>query len=248
MKVRFKSVAILGLLGVGSFAAVAVAQAIYGQYSSTAPVVADGGSSILQMDVGGNTKTTPTAPVLTTHPNYVAGTRAPLSVDVSGGLRVSVQGRVNNEGEGPISALQGFATEPFLIDTGHFTLETTSIQAVAQGNIATGTNFVIARTPKVFKPLAAVAVGSEVTIWTPAAGTKFRLMGFCISQGTAAGNIALKDNTAGTTVFIIPKNTADAAFCHSFGNGILSAAVNNVLTATGIATETLSGTVYGTEE
>lgn len=106
-----------------------------------------------------------------------------------------------------------------------------------------------ARTPVIYKQLSAVAVGSEITIWTPAAGKKFRLMGYTFTQGVATGAIALKDNTAGTTIFTVPQNTLGAAFnSPNMGNGILSAAANNVLTATGVATETLTGTVYGTEE
>ncbi len=34
----------------------------------------------------------------------------------------------------------------------------------------------------------------------------------------------------------------------SLGNGILSGAANNVLTATGASTETITGVVFGTEE
>lgn len=106
------------------------------------------------------------------------------------------------------------------------------------------------RTPNVFKPLNAVAIGTEATIWTPAASTKkFRLMGFLLSVGTAAGNVVLKDNTAGTTILVLPKAALDTPFASpAMRNGILSAAANNVLTATGVATATLSGFVFGVEE
>lgn len=106
-----------------------------------------------------------------------------------------------------------------------------------------------ARTPTIVKLLAGVAVGSEATIWTPAAGKKFRLMGFQLAQGTATGAVILKDNTAGTSIYEIPQATVGVPISSPpLGNGILSAAANNVLTATGVATETLTGVVYGTEE
>jgi len=106
------------------------------------------------------------------------------------------------------------------------------------------------RVPVVFKTLNAVAIGSEATIWTPAGGKKFRVMGGIVSVGVAAGNVLLKDNTAGTTIFIIPKAPLDTPIVlpANIANGILSAAANNVLTATGVATATLSGTIFGTEE
>ncbi len=104
------------------------------------------------------------------------------------------------------------------------------------------------RTPNIWIPLNAVSINGEVTIWTPAAGKKFRLMGYNLVSGTVAGNVVIKDNTAGTTKLILPFSAAGQDLYDSFGNGILSAAANNVLTATGIATQTLSGYLYGTEE
>lgn len=106
----------------------------------------------------------------------------------------------------------------------------------------------VARTPVVYKTVSATVITSETTVWTPASGKRFRLMGFCITQGVAAGAITLKDNTAGTTILIIPQNTLAQALCQPLGNGLLSAAANNVLTATGASTETITGYFYGTEE
>lgn len=105
------------------------------------------------------------------------------------------------------------------------------------------------RTPVVFKILNAVVITSETTIWTPTAGKKFRLMGYVLTQGVATGAVILKDNTAGATIYIIPPNTIGVVIPQAnLGNGILSAAANNVLTATGASTETLTGVVFGTEE
>lgn len=103
--------------------------------------------------------------------------------------------------------------------------------------------------PAVFKTVAAVVITSETTVWTPAAGKKFRLLGYVITQGVATGDITLKDNTAGAIILVIPRNTVGlVSLSPPMGNGILSAAANNVLTATGASTETISGFFYGTEE
>lgn len=105
------------------------------------------------------------------------------------------------------------------------------------------------RSPGKFITLNAVSVAAETTIWTPAAGRRFRLMGYVLEVGTIGGNVLLKDNTAGATVLIIPFGAANGVIqSPPMGNGILSAAVNNVLTATGVATQTLSGYVFGCEE
>lgn len=100
----------------------------------------------------------------------------------------------------------------------------------------------------VFKNLSAVVITSETTIWTPASGKKFRLMGLVLAQGVLTGAITLKDNTAGSTILIIPPTTVGVSFQIILGNGILSATADFVLTATGSTGETLTGFVYGREE
>jgi hypothetical protein len=105
------------------------------------------------------------------------------------------------------------------------------------------------RNPNVFKSPSAVVITSETTIWTPGAGKKFRLMGGVITQGVVTGAITFKDNTAGATIIIIPPNTIGVAIAFALGgNGFLSAAANNVLTATGASTETVTGFLFGCEE
>lgn len=133
------------------------------------------------------------------------------------------------------------------------TLKFTGIHVIDSGSNAVpafdGTTVSRARTPNVFINLNAVSVAAETTIWTPVSGRKFRLMGFVLTSGTVGGNVTLKDNTAGTTILTIPFGAAGATIVSpGMGNGILSAAANNVLTATGAATQTLSGFVFGTEE
>ena len=123
------------------------------------------------------------------------------------------------------------------------------LRALGMGMVYNGATWDRVRTPNVFKPLNAVAIGTEAMIWTPTAGKKFRLMGFVLSVGTAAGNVVIKDNTAGTTILVLPKAVLDTPFISPpMGNGILSGTINFLLTATGVATATLSGFVFGTEE
>lgn len=110
-----------------------------------------------------------------------------------------------------------------------------------------GTTWNPQRTPNVFKPLALGAGTTETTIWTPAAGKKFRLMGFLLTCG-AASTLAFKDNTAGATIFAARGATDTPISPSGMGNGILSAAANNVLTVTRGTSCTLDGVVWGTEE
>lgn len=121
-------------------------------------------------------------------------------------------------------------------------------EIAAYNAIFNGASWDRARTPNVFKSLNALSIAAEATIWTPSAGKKFRLMGYCLETGTVGGNVLLKDNTAGSTILVVPFGAASAVIQDQFGNGIVSAAANNVLTATGTATQTLSGYVYGVEE
>ena len=102
--------------------------------------------------------------------------------------------------------------------------------------------------PSIFKVVNNIVVTAETPIWTPAAGKKFRLMGVMLTGGVVAGNVVLKDNTAGATIFLLPFGAAGATVVTALGNGILSASPNNLLTATGAATQTVSGMVWGTEE
>lgn len=105
------------------------------------------------------------------------------------------------------------------------------------------------RTPNKFIPISAISVATETTIWTPAAGKKFRLMGYQLTSGTVGGNVTLKDNTAGATIGILPFGAAAQPLTSPvLINGYLSLATNNVLTATGTATQTISGFLFGCEE
>lgn len=105
------------------------------------------------------------------------------------------------------------------------------------------------RSPNVFKTVALGAGTTETTIWTPASGKKFRLLGFILTPG-AATSLTFKDNTAGTTIFVT-RGTTDTPIivpAGALGNGILSGAVDRVLTVTRGTSATLDGVVWGTEE
>lgn len=103
------------------------------------------------------------------------------------------------------------------------------------------------RVPNVFKDLATVTITTIVTVWTPTSGKKFRLMGGCISV-SAAMSVLFEDNSGGNTVLRTPKLLADTPYNFDEGNGILSAAANNALKATGSAAGAITGHIYGVEE
>lgn len=113
-----------------------------------------------------------------------------------------------------------------------------------------GASFDRVRTANTFKIVAAVAItaGTGATIWTPAAGKKFRVLGYTFSA-SAAASLILCDNVVGTPVFRGPLLAAAGIDNqYNIGNGILSAAANNVLKLDVSANATVTGTVWGTEE
>lgn len=122
---------------------------------------------------------------------------------------------------------------------------TTKIEALL--GVFNGATWDRLRTANVFTTVALNAGTSETTIWTPASGKKFRLLGFLLTCG-AASTLTFKDNTAGTTIFVT-RGTTDAPInTGPMGNGILSASADNVLTVTRGTSCTLSGTLFGCEE
>jgi hypothetical protein len=102
------------------------------------------------------------------------------------------------------------------------------------------------RAANVFKTVALGSGTAETTIWTPAASTRFRLMGLVLTA-SAITTLTFKDNTGGTTIFVV-RLGIDVPITINLGNGIPSAAINNVLTVTRGTAATLDGTVWGTEE
>lgn len=141
-----------------------------------------------------------------------------------------------------------------------------SASYVATGPPQTAANLVVLRTPNIFKTVAATAAGNTA-LWTPTTGKKFRLMRFMIqltedAKQAVAGNITVtfQDNTTGINFAVdvwVPassgSNVGDAYHTDwiDFGNGILSAAANNVLNVNLSAALTAGNVrvnVCGTEE
>lgn len=105
------------------------------------------------------------------------------------------------------------------------------------------------RVANIFKTVQNVAItpGTPVTVWTPAAGKKFRLLGFDLNYTTATSAILFKDS--GTEI----ARTGGGGPNHAttppgWGNGILSASANNPLQLDVLTGTTINGTVFGTEE
>lgn len=96
------------------------------------------------------------------------------------------------------------------------------------------------------KMLTALDVSAEQPIWTPVAGKRFRVTGIMLTGGVAAGNVVLRDGTAGTIIATLPFGTIGATIITPLG--LFSGAADRVLTAQGIATQTLSGMLFGFEE
>jgi hypothetical protein len=103
------------------------------------------------------------------------------------------------------------------------------------------------RTPKVFKDVSAVTITGITTVWTPAGGKKFRLMGGSLSSTTAI-SILFEDNAGGNFILRTPKLLVDTPYTFSLGNGILSGVADRVLKATGSGAGVITGFLYGTEE
>jgi hypothetical protein len=139
-----------------------------------------------------------------------------------------------------------------IVDSGAITatLSAETTKVIGTVNISAGQTVTVSSMPKIpttFKTLKAVSITAIATVWTPAAGKKFRLMGGCISV-SAAASVLFEDNSAGTDVYQSPLLLAATPYNFDLGDGVLSAAINNVLKATASAAATISGTLYGIEE
>lgn len=114
-----------------------------------------------------------------------------------------------------------------------------------------GATFDRQRVGKVYKHIEYLnlADNTGTTVWTPATGKKFRLMGVSVSS-SAAGRLALRDNSSGTDYIArFLYNAADTK-TFDFGNGYVSLAANNVLEIRNNSGTAVSiwVTAWGTEE
>lgn len=126
--------------------------------------------------------------------------------------------------------------------------------ALLNGNLVWGgsaSGWVAPRAPTVFKEIKNVSVtsGTPISIWTPAAGKKFHILGYTLSN-SVAGEILLEDTTGGANEFWrTPALLAGAPF--SFGplnRGYISLAVNNQLFLDVTSSGSVNGIVFGVEE
>jgi len=121
---------------------------------------------------------------------------------------------------------------------------------ITTSSVGSGGAFTVLRVADVFKDIPATAIvvnaAAGVSIWTPAAGKKFRLLGGIFSL-VAAGLLILGDGIGGVELLRVALAAGISIVLPAMGNGILSAAANNALSAYGTATN-LNGVVFGTEE
>lgn len=121
------------------------------------------------------------------------------------------------------------------------TMAPTSMMAFA------GASFDRVRVGKIYKYIEYLNLptATSATIWTPAAGKKFRLMGVMVTT-SATVHLHLRD---ATTIFHTTRTLGDG-IAFDFGNGYLSAAANNVLEIRNDSGTTTNVwvTAWGTEE
>lgn len=154
------------------------------------------------------------------------------------------------------ASINGYADGGSILGNWYNGSGSTNVPVVAVGlatSVATSggtlTQLSAMRTPNVFKVLASVAVtaGTPVSVWTPAAGKKFRIMGWSLSL-SVAGKILIQDAT-GTTVLQTPLQAAGVGLASpNIGNGYLSALANNHVFVDVSANGNVDGIIYGTEE
>ena len=131
----------------------------------------------------------------------------------------------------------------------------TQIAALLAGtltaNIGTMPSITVTGLPlqaNVFKFITTLDISSEATIWTPASGKKFRLMGGILTVTGAAGNVVFKDGNSGSTILTLPNSLVGTPIPLNMGDGILSTTANNNLRGSGGSLQLLNGTVFGREE
>lgn len=114
-----------------------------------------------------------------------------------------------------------------------------------------GASFDRVRIGRVYKYIEYLnlANATATTVWTPAAGKKFRLMGVMIGLGATNGLVHLRDG-AGGSAFFTARDANAASIQFSFGNGYLSGLADRVLEVYNATGSTINVWVHawGTEE
>lgn len=124
------------------------------------------------------------------------------------------------------------------------------VAAIANWLFAGANGWRKARVADTYKNVAAqaIAAGTPVTIWTPAAGRRFRLMGFCLST-TVAGAIIFKYGAGNTEFLRTPLLVASTPFAMPLmGEGRMPGVADEVLKLDLTVTGNVSGFIFGMEE
>jgi hypothetical protein len=152
----------------------------------------------------------------------------------------------------PIDLSGVLAGSSFAVATASDTLANpTTGEVLAFGMAWDGALWRRVRTASVFRQFAATAIvaGTGLVVWTPAAGKRFRLMGWLLSTNTVA-DLILCDNAVGAPFARTGPQQINTGVASppNMGNGFLSAAANNVLRLDVSVAATVGGMVFGTEE
>jgi hypothetical protein len=95
----------------------------------------------------------------------------------------------------------------------------------------------------------AVTAGTAITVWTPASGKRFRLLGWSLSSSAAASLLFRYGATP--TTFLVTEKVAAAGISQNppgFANGLRPGAVDEVLKIDVSGNATVEGYVFGREE
>ena len=200
----------------------------------------------------------------------------PAALGGGGGLKVEGVGTAGTPAGGVVTVQGQVGGYPFIVDAQASGVDAlgNTIDYGSHGNpranavwAFNGATWDRQRTPRTFKSAVATASGNTA-VWTPATGKKFRLMRFMLvltdeaAQGVA-GDITVKFQDATTDIGIsLPVYVPAAAIAApigeawtsgwiDLGNGIVSAAANNVLNlnlSAALTAGTFGVLVAGTEE
>lgn len=129
---------------------------------------------------------------------------------------------------------------------------TGTLLGVANFNLGfNGASFERVRVGKVYRHIEYLTLpdATGTTIWTPASGKKFRLMGISVSCGSA-GRLAIRDGNSGTDFIARFLYAGADTKTFDFGNGYLSLQADRVLELRNNSGATVNAwvTAWGTEE
>jgi len=214
-----------------------------GTLQPTPPVALADGSGIPIGSTNGALNVTPSGPVVVTSTQN----SGPVSVTGFGGNPVAVQGSLGSPvwitgPQGNPVAVQGSPGGAPL-----------PVQDLALYNPATP-GYETQRTPSKFVDVLVVNVtGATQAIWTPAAGKRFRLLGFSLAFSVAGSSTVaytFVDGAPGASAPAVLRASPPAGPAYVLtlpGNGYLSTAAGNSLLIQGPAA-TVTGTLFGCEE